>query len=125
MTLAVVITLSLGVLAAALVKLAAGPAGAGQTTTRTVTTSALALTPTQTTAALGRTPGTTPARTARPARAASPGTSAAIVPGSPPTRSAAGAGSTRERAIAKKLGLNPRTLERLRRRGLLARTFDK
>ncbi|HSZ12681.1 MAG TPA: hypothetical protein VK790_01435 [Solirubrobacteraceae bacterium] len=86
-TLATVIALSLGVLAAALVSLASGSASA-PATTRTVTTAAAALTPTTTAAS------TAPATAAPGGAAANTGTPATSAPTSGTTASTAPAATT-------------------------------
>ncbi len=116
-TLAVVVALSLGVLAAALVKLAGGSTAAATTTTVT-TTSPAAVTPTQTTTARGSiVPGTSTSRTTTPGAAVhrtatSPGVAGAtgLLHLTSPR-----AGKSKKRSF----GLGRAVEERLRKVGLL------
>jgi hypothetical protein len=107
-TLAVVSALSLGVLAAALVKLASGsPATASTTVTRTVTSSPAALTPTRS----GTAPGASGSTTGAPGTTVTGSTARSPTPG---IRSTPTTGTRPGR-----FGLGKRLEERLRRRGLV------
>ncbi len=113
-TLAVVSALSLGVLAAALVKLAAGsPATAPVTATRTVTSSPAVLTPTQTSTAQGG------VSEANGSTTGVPGTRGTTLTDSTATTPALGTRSTQTTSTHPgHFGVTKRIEERLRRRGL-------
>ncbi len=113
-TLAVVSALSLGVLAAALVKLASGsPATASTTVTRTVTSSPAAPTPTQSGTAPGGVSGASGSTTG------APGTRGTTVTGSTARSPTPGTRSTTTGTRPGRFGLGKRLEERLRRRGLV------
>ncbi len=111
-TLAVVSALSLGVLAAALVKLAAGsPAKAPVTVTRTLTSSPAVLTPTQSSTAQGGVQG---------AGRSTTGALGTTATGSTPRSLAPGSGSTSTTGTRPgRLERRRRLEERLRRSGLV------
>jgi hypothetical protein len=114
-TLAVVGALSLGVLAAALVKLAAGSPPAAPATTRTLTTSPATVAPTRSTTAPGGLSGSDGATSTT-----LPRTGSATVPGRTSGLGTVGSEATRPRGTAaRRSSFRRRLEERLRKRGLL------
>jgi len=122
-TLAVVIALSLGVLAAALVKLAA-TSGSTPTTTRTITTSAAASLATTTGAAVGSLPGTasTGASTPTTATATTPAATSTATTTTGSTGLTSTTGTGKQKAKLKRLGLGRTIEELLHKRKLLPHT---
>lgn len=124
--LAVVVALSLGVLAAALVKLA-GTSGSAPTTTRTITTSAAASLATTSGAAVGSLPGTASTGPSTPrttATGTTPGatSTATTTTGSTGLTSTTGTGAGKAKAKLRGLGLGRTIEELIHKRKLLPHT---